>query len=91
MKIIGHTENGYLIDASREEIANLIGYYGTYCDEYKNKRIGIGSEIQVHEMYNQLYQLAYKYDDISRAKENLTKCIELLDLVHPVIDVSVKR
>lgn len=90
MKIIGNTENGYLIDASREEIANLIGYYDTYGNEYKNKRIGIGSEIQVHEMYNQLYHLAYKYVDISKAKENLSKCIELLDLVQPVIDVSVK-
>ena len=91
MKIIGYTENGYMIDANREEIANLIGYYDTYSDEYKNKQIGIGSEIQVHEMYNQLYQLAYKSEDISRTKEKLAECIKLLDLVQPVIEVSVSR
>lgn len=91
MKIIGYTENGYMIDANREEIANLVGYYGTYSDEYRHKGIGIGSEIQIHEMYKQLYELANKSEDISRTKERLAECIKLLDLVQPVIEVSVSR
>ena len=90
MKVIGYTEKGYMLDATKEEIANLIGFYGTYGEEYKKKSIGIGSEINVSGMYKQLYGLAGKYDDIERAKDNLKRCIELLDIVNPLIDINIK-
>ena len=90
MKVIGYTGKGYMLDATKEEIANLIGFYGTYVEEYKKKSIGIGSEINVSGMYKQLYGLARGYDDIERAKDNLKRCIELLDIVNPLIDVSIK-
>ena len=59
-------------------------------EEFRKKSIGIGSEINVSGMYKQLYGLAGKYDDIERAKDNLKRCIELLDIVNPMIDVSIK-
>ena len=90
MKVIGYTEKGYMLDATKEEIANLIGFYSTYGEEFRKKSIGIGSEINVSGMYKQLYGLAGKYDDIERAKDNLKRCIELLDIVNPLIDVSIK-
>ena len=90
MKIIGYTEKGYMLDATKEEIANLIGFYSTYGEEYRKKSIEIGSEINVSGMYKQLYGLAGKYNDIKRAKDNLKQCIELLDIVNPLIDVSIK-
>ena len=89
MKIIGYTGKGYMLDATKEEIANLIGFYGTYGEEFRKKSIGIGSEINVSGMYKQLYGLARGYDDIERAKDNLKRCIELLDIVNPLIDVSI--
>ena len=91
MKVIGYTEKGYMLDATKEEIANLIGFYSTYGEEFKKKSLGIGSEIDVSGMYKQLYGLAGKYDDIERAKDNLKRCIELLDIVNPLIDVSIKH
>ena len=90
MKVIGYTEKGYMLDATKEEIANLIGFYSTYGEEFRKKSIGIGSEINVSGMYKQLYGLARGYDDIERAKDNLKRCIELLDIVNPLIDVSIK-
>lgn len=90
MKVIGYTEKGYMLDATNEEIANLIGFYGTYVQEYKKKSIRIGSEINVSGMYNQLYGLAMSSEDIIRAKDNLKRCIELLDIVNPLIDISIK-
>ena len=90
MKVVGYTEKGYMLDATKEEIANLIGFYSTYGEEFRNKSIRIGSEINVSGMYKQLYGLAGKYDDIERAKDNLKRCIELLDIVNPIIDVSIK-
>ena len=90
MKVVGYTEKGYMLDATKEEIANLIGFYGAYGEEYKKKSIGIGSEINVSGMYKQLYRLAGSYEDIERAKYNLKRCIELLDIVNPLIEVSTK-
>ena len=90
MKIIGYTEKGYMLDATKEEIANLIGFYSTYSEEYRKSSIGIGSEINVSGMYKQLYRLAESYEDIERAKDNLKRCIELLDIVNPLIEVSTK-
>ena len=90
MKVIGYTEKGYMLDASKEEIANLIGFYSTYGEDFKKEFIGIGSEINVSGVYKQLYGLAGKYEDIERAKDNLKRCIELLDIVNPLIDISVK-
>lgn len=90
MKIIGYTEKGYLLDATKEEIANLIGFYSTYSEEFVKKFLGIGSEINVSGMYKQLYELTGKHDYIERAKDNLKQCIELLDIVNPLIKISVK-
>lgn len=90
MKVIGRTEKGYILDATKEEIANLIGFYSEYGKGFKEKSIGIGSEIKVSGMYKQLYELAGSYEKIERAKENLKRCIELLDIVNPLIDISVK-
>lgn len=91
MKIIGRSEEGYIIDASRDEIANLIGFYGAYGRDYDNCHIGIGSEINVHNMYQQLYELSRAHNNLERSKEYLKKCISLLDFVDPVTDVSIER
>lgn len=69
----------------------MIGFYGAYGSDFKNQNIGIGCEINIHDMYRQLYDLAHAHDDIEKAKENLKKCIDVLNLVNPVIDISVKR
>ena len=90
MKVIGYTEKGYMLDATKEEIANLIGFYSTYGEEFRKKAIGIGSEINISGMYKQLYGLAGSYENIEKAKENLKQCIELLDIVNPLINISVK-
>lgn len=90
MKIIGRTEKGYILDATKEEVANLIGFYSAYEKDFRKKSIGIGSEINISGMYKQLYGLAVKHDDIEKAKDNLKRCIELLDIVNPMIDISIK-
>lgn len=91
MKIIGRSENGYIIDASRNEIANLIGFYSDCGRSFDNQNIGIGCEINVHDMYHQLYDIANAHDDIEKAKERLKNCIDILDLVNPVININIKR
>ena len=89
MKVIGYTEKGYMLDATKEEIANLIGFYSTYSEEYRKSSIGIGSEINVSAMFKQLYDLHWRHDDVEKAKEKLRQCIDLLDEVNPLIDIKI--
>ena len=55
MKIIGKTNDGFILESSAKELANLIGFYS----EYTNELPKVGSEIEIDHMYNQLYQLSY--------------------------------
>lgn len=68
MKIIGKTNYGFILEASNDEAANLIGYHS----QYQNKRtLEVGQEINIADMYRQLY-------DLSNAQDELTKCSEAL-------------
>ena len=49
MKIIGTTQDGYLIDAKQDELANLQGMYSHYD---KNFRLNIGDEINIKPFYD---------------------------------------
>ncbi len=89
MKIIGKTKEGYILDASANEVANLIGYYGEYSLKQGNVSLGIGEEIKISQMYDQLYKLHVKHNEIEAAKEKLSECIKYMNEVQPVIDVKV--
>lgn len=89
MKIIGKTKEGYILDASANEIANLIGYYGEYSLRQDNVSLGIGEEIRISQMYDQLYKLHVKHNEIEAAKIKLEECIKYMNEVQPVIDVKI--
>ena len=77
MKIIGKHENGFILDASKEELANLIGFYS----EFKIEHIDVGAEIKAHEMYEQLYSLSTmksQLDNIADELENYSQALRLL-------------
>lgn len=88
MKIIGRTNNGYILDASKDEVANLIGYYGSYSLD-KNIDLNVGNEINIAQMYKQLYDLHHRHEEIDRAKVKLAECIKNMEDVLPVIDVNI--
>jgi len=52
MKIIGKTDEGFLISAESKEIARLIGFYSEYEEKYK--QLTLGDEINMNAMYEQL-------------------------------------
>ncbi len=55
MKIIGETDNGFILDATKQEVANLIGFYS----QFEIGQIKTGMDIEVHHMYTQLYDLSH--------------------------------
>lgn len=88
MKIIGATENGYIIDADANEVANLIGYYSKYTKDFVKPKVG--DEIQVDAMFKQLHTLANKKNDLSQTVKTLRNIAELLEPVCPIIEKSIE-
>ena len=90
MKIIGKTENGYITEIGKDELANFVGYY-SYSQtpnphQYSNKGpFQVGDEVTVGKMYGQLYNLSRISDQAEQAKKALQAAIELFTIVDPVV------
>lgn len=80
MKIIGKHENGFILDAGKEELANLTGYHS----EFKIEDIDVGAEIRVHEMYQQLYDLSNVKDQMNAMADKLDSYSQALRLLSPI-------
>lgn len=83
MKVIGKTESGFILSAEKNEIANLIGYYSGYSEGLP--KLSVGSEIDVHSMYQQLYVLSAHNKSIKDVQKKLSDIVSGLDEVKPVI------
>lgn len=55
MKIIGHTSNGYLIEASAHEVTKLSGVSAGIV--YGNHELRVGTEIKPHDAYDHIQRI----------------------------------
>jgi hypothetical protein len=89
MEIIGTTSTGFILKASKDEVVNLIGYYGEYQMRDKNLALPkLGDTIMVSEMYQRLYILARRRGEIKTAQKMLLDAASELELVDPIIAAS---
>lgn len=88
MKIIGEGNGNLILEAKREEISNLCGYYFEFSDgAVKNKfKISVGMEIEVNKMFMQLYNFAQNQHNIKRTIDQLRYFADTLELVNPFKD-----
>lgn len=77
MKVIGITTNGFLIEASKEEIANLQGI--CYVDS-RFKYPSAGDEINISDVYRKIQSMAYanRFESALSEAENAVKTLTLL-------------
>jgi hypothetical protein len=88
MKIIGKTPSGRILEATTEELGQLLGYHDRHnVSEYS---IEVGHEIEVHKMFSQLYGLARAQDELKRVSTTLHSIANLLLIADPVIETVVK-
>jgi len=87
MKIIGETKDGYIIEASRDDVANLIGYY--YGSAMKN-RLSTGDEIQINKMFRQLYNLEHNQPELRKVVDSLRGIADLLEPCCPMIEAQIR-
>lgn len=91
MKIIGTTVSGYLLEANKNEVANLIGYYNEYDQREKGKSLHIEDEIKIDAMYKQLYNLRTNQPELKKIVGTLRNLANLLEPVCPVIESAIKN
>jgi hypothetical protein len=80
MKIIGKTDGGLIITASRDEIAKLMGHRSAQ-GNILGKKLKVGNEIKVAKMYNQLRDLRNQNTKISETIKSLSECQDTLQSV----------
>lgn len=85
MKIIGKTRDGFILESSAEELANLCGHYSHYPSVDGYKTPSVGDDVQVSAMYHKLYELARDRDKIRQAKDALIDAAARLEPVAPII------
>lgn len=86
MKVIGTHEGGYIVDVNKDEMANLVGYYSEYSNEFQKQKIKAGDEIMIHKMFHQLYTLANKKQELTQTVAALRNMADLLEPVAPYIE-----
>ena len=88
MKVIGKSQNGFILDASSQEVARLIGYYSSY---EKGATSSVGDEIQVDKMYEQLYKLEHNQPELRKVVDTLRGLADLLEPVCPVLEKQIEE
>jgi hypothetical protein len=88
VKIIGKSESGYILEASNDEVANLVGYYSIYDKDYK--RPNCGDNIQISSMYKQLYNLKNNEPKLKDTVKILRGLADSLEPVCPLIEAQIK-
>ncbi|WP_044893010.1 MULTISPECIES: hypothetical protein [Bacillales] len=83
MKIIGESKDGFIIEASRGEIANLLGFYSEYSSGYERPKVG--DEIEVSKMFSKLYHLEKNKHSIDSIVKTIRGLADVLEPLGPVV------
>lgn len=87
MKILGearkHCDTNFIVEVSKDELANLCGYY--FCGADGCPKFEVGDEIPVSKVFERLYGLKRAEGDIARVTGSLQGIIDNLQLINPII------
>jgi len=82
MKIVAQTNKGWMLESSKEEVNNLIGYYFPGSEVTS---LHIGSEVRVATMFSQLYYLERNKRELKYLAEKLREYANNLEAVRPIL------
>ena len=92
MKIIAKTENGFLLEASKDEVANLLGEYSHYhLKADVQEKLKIGATIRINKMYERITNLDHKNKNVKAAITALRDMLELFAESEPIIDKAMSK
>lgn len=75
MRIIGKTDNGFILDASKDDVAAIEGLYS------HEKRFEIGDVIDIRGLFSKYYSIRSALRDIDRLKNSAQIIIDSAEWV----------
>jgi hypothetical protein len=77
MKVIGKTGNGFILEASKNEVANLLDLYSSLHQSFK---VDVGKEIEISSIYNRYrsFENLIKSEEFKDALRKLNKTVKIL-------------
>lgn len=88
MKIIGEHKNGFILEATRNEVANVFGYYSEYSHAEMDKdgvQIKVGADIPVSKIFRRLHDLRSLTKEFATIAASFRGFAEYLDKASEVI------
>lgn len=83
MKVIGENKEGYIITATKDEIANLQGLYSYYNNDF---RVNVGEDINIQSFY----KMGREVQSLHNHNEEMKKAIKCIDEATRIIDFVTK-
>jgi hypothetical protein len=88
MKIMAKGQNHYVVQMTKNEMANLLGYYSTHDSDNKEPREG--DEINIHGMYQHLYTHKSLLSKLKKAAKELREFADVIEKVPVPIKESAE-
>lgn len=86
MKILGKTDDGFIVQISKDEVAQLRGFKSNWDLEYDRKKTMVGSSYEVSLAWVQLEKLRKGKDLLSRLAKEVRLYADLIEYKEPVIN-----
>lgn len=86
MKVIGKSEDGYIITATKDEIANLQGLYSHYSDGFE---VNVGDELNIkpfYDMAKEANNIRDRRDELESVARHIDSAIRIIDFVTKATD-----
>lgn len=77
MKIIGGTQDGFILQATNDEVANLLGF--SWSGRSGAPRLKVGSDIDVHSMFNFIHQIPFRRGQMKDLQAKFREIADSLD------------
>jgi hypothetical protein len=70
VKIIGKTENGFILEASKDDVAGMEGMYS------HQRRFEIGDVVDIYELFQKYNSVSIALNDINRLRMSAQNIID---------------
>ena len=84
MKIIATTPGGFLLSATEDEVANLLGGFSKY-DDGMRAQLVVGATIDARKLYDHWRNFQQIESNLSQAAASLRAAAGIIDTVPPMI------
>ena len=69
MNIIGESTNGYVVTVSKDEMANLVGFFSSYDDAFRE--VKAGSTLPISDVYKDARAILSAHKEAAEAAKKL--------------------